>query len=61
MLLALVQPAVLNGQALLDQLTFIGSNSYLGLKVKGSQATLRNQALSSAAQLDQYNNGNLCL
>ena len=57
---AAVQSAVVNGQALLDQINFSGSGDYLGSKAKGAQLTQRNQALSLANTLDQYNNGNLC-
>ena len=52
--------AVLAGQALLDQVNFNGTGSYLGPKVKGDLLALRNQALALANTLDQYNNGNLC-
>lgn len=47
--------AVLDGQALLHQITFTGSGSYL---VKSS--TNRTKALDLASKLDKYNNGNLC-
>jgi hypothetical protein len=52
-----VQQAVLEGQTLLDQIGFIGSGDYLGSKSKDVRRT---QALSLAATLDSYNNGNLC-
>jgi len=52
--------AIANGQALLDLINFNGSGTYLPSNVKGAQLTQRNQALSYAATLDQYNNGNLC-
>jgi hypothetical protein len=57
-----VQTAVMKGQALFanDPINFTGSGDYLGPKVKGALLTLRNQALSLATTLDQYNNGNLC-
>jgi hypothetical protein len=50
-----VQSAVTNGQALLADINFTGSGSYL---VKSS--TKRTEALNLAATLDKYNNGNLC-
>ncbi len=52
-----VQQVVLDGQTLLDGLGFTGSGDYLGSKSKDSR---RAQALSRAATLDRYNNGNLC-
>jgi uncharacterized repeat protein (TIGR01451 family) len=52
--------AVLDGQALLDQINFAGSGDYLGPKVKGALLAKRNQALQLANTLDQYNNGNIC-
>ncbi|HSC92681.1 MAG TPA: right-handed parallel beta-helix repeat-containing protein [Gaiellaceae bacterium] len=52
-----VQQAVLDGQALLDGINFTGSGDYLGSK---SKDTRRTQALSLAATLDRYNNGNVC-
>ena len=45
---------------LANDVNFTGSGDYLGPKVKGALLTLRNQALSLATTLDQYNNGNLC-
>ena len=51
------QQAVLDGQTLLDQINFSGSGDYLGSKSKDPR---RAQALSFAATLDRYNNGNLC-
>ncbi len=56
-----VQMAVINGQNLLanNPVNFTGSGDYLGPKAK-NLASLRAQALSLAATLDQYNNGNLC-
>jgi hypothetical protein len=50
-----VQNAVLQGQALLDSINFNGTGSYL-TKASADRTT----ALSLAATLDQYNNGNLC-
>jgi hypothetical protein len=52
-----VQQAVLDGQTLLDQLNFTGSSDYLGSKSKDAR---RAQALTLAATLDRYNNGNIC-
>jgi hypothetical protein len=52
-----VQQAVLDGQTLLDGISFTGSGDYLGSKSKDAR---RAQALSLAATLDRYNNGNLC-
>jgi hypothetical protein len=52
-----VQQAVLDGQTLLDSINFTGSGDYLGSKSKDPK---RAQALSLAASLDRYNNGNLC-
>jgi CSLREA domain-containing protein len=52
-----VQQAVLDGQTLLDQISFTGSGDYLGSKSKDPR---RSQALSIAATLDRYNNGNIC-
>ena len=52
-----VQQAVLDGQTLLDGINFTGSGDYLGSKSKDPR---RAQALSLAATLDRYNNGNLC-
>jgi hypothetical protein len=52
-----VQQAVLDGQTLLDGINFSGSGDYLGSKSKNPK---RPQALSIAATLDRYNNGNLC-
>jgi hypothetical protein len=52
-----VQQAVLNGQTLLDGVNFTGSGDYLGSKSKDPR---RGQALTLAATLDRYNNGNLC-
>jgi CSLREA domain-containing protein len=54
---AAVQQAVLDGQTLLDGINFTGSGDYLGSKSKDAR---RAQALSLAATLDRYNNGNLC-
>ena len=51
------QQAVLDGQTLLDGINFTGSGDYLGSKSKDPR---RAQALSLAATLDRYNNGNLC-
>ena len=51
------QQAALNGQTLLDGLNFTGSGDYLGSKSKDPR---RPQALTFAATLDRYNNGNLC-
>jgi hypothetical protein len=53
-----VQTAVNSGQALLDQINFKGTGSYL--PSKGGNQTLRAQALALAKTLDDYNNGNLC-
>lgn len=56
-----VQTAVTNGQLLLDQINFNGSGDYLGSgRLTAAKAAQRTQALSLAATLDQYNNGNLC-
>jgi hypothetical protein len=57
-----VQQAVIDGQALLTQIGFTGSGSYLPSKLpKGSTSiVLRSTALSIASTLDQYNNGRLC-
>jgi CSLREA domain-containing protein len=52
-----VQQAVLDGQSLLDQIGFTGSGDYLGSKSKDARRTW---ALSLAATVDSYNNGNLC-
>jgi hypothetical protein len=52
-----VQQAVLEGQALLDQLNFGGSGDYLGPK---SKSPGRPEALSLVSALDRYNNGILC-
>jgi hypothetical protein len=52
-----IQQAVLNGQTLLDQITFTGSGDYLDSK---SNSPLRPQALALASTIDRYNNGNLC-
>jgi len=56
-----VQTAVTSGQLLLDQINFNGSGDYLGSgRLTAAKAAQRNQALSLANALDQYNNGNLC-
>ena len=52
-----VQQAVVDGQALLEQINFTGSGDYLGSK---SKDPLRPQALTLADTIDAYNNGNLC-
>jgi hypothetical protein len=52
---AAVETAVTNGQALLDQINFTGSGTYLD-----KSSTNRTKALNLAATLDRYNNGNLC-
>jgi hypothetical protein len=54
---ARVQQAGLNGQTLLDLINFSGSGDYLGSKSKDAR---RPTAVSLAATLDRYNNGNLC-
>jgi len=53
-----VDTAVMQGQALLDQINFNGSGTYLTSKF--GSPTLRATALNLAATLDKYNNGNLC-
>ena len=61
-----VQTAVMNGQALLANgptdtpkgVNFTGTGSYLPSNT--TLTTLRTQALSLAATLDKYNNGDLC-
>ncbi len=50
-----VTSAIANGQALLDAIGFTGTGTYL----KASSAN-RTLALSLAATLDAYNNGNVC-
>ena len=55
---AAAQNAATAGQALLVQIKFTGTGTYLTSKV-GNQ-TLRSQALALATTLDQYNNGNVC-
>ena len=52
--------AIASADSLLTSINFTGTGEYLGPKVKGALATTRTQALSLAATLDQYNNGNLC-
>lgn len=52
--------AVDDAQALLDDIGFDGTGTYLGPKVKGAQKTLRNEATALAATLDAYNNNELC-
>ena len=54
---AAVQQVLLDAQTLLDQINFTGTGDYLGSKSKDAR---RAQALSLAATLDRYNNGNLC-
>ena len=54
---AAVQQAVVEGQTLLDGISFSGSGDHLGSKSKDPR---RAQALSVAANLDRYNNGTLC-
>jgi len=54
---AAVQQAVVEGQTLLDGISFSGSGDHLGSKSKDPK---RAQALSVAANLDRYNNGTLC-
>jgi hypothetical protein len=55
-----VTNAVTQAQNLLSGISFNGQGDYLGSKVKGAKLTLRNQAISLASTLDEYNNGNLC-
>jgi hypothetical protein len=55
-----VQQAVIDGQALLQQINFTGDGTYLASKTKGKDVDRRNQALELAVMLDQYNNGRLC-
>jgi len=52
--------AIADGQALLDLINYDATGSYLGPKVKGATAILRQQALALAATLDAYNNNLLC-
>ena len=52
--------AITSADSLLASINFTGTGDYLGPKVKGALATKRAEALSLAATLDQYNNGNLC-
>ncbi len=52
-----VQPAVLDGQMLLDGINFASSGEYLSSK---SKSVRRPQALALAGTLDRYNSGSLC-
>jgi hypothetical protein len=50
-----------DGQNLLDTVNFNDTGSYLPSNVTGAaKIAQRNQALSLATTLDQYNNGSLC-
>jgi len=55
-----VQDAVIAAQELLTTIGFDGTGDYLGTRVRGAKLDQRNQALSLAATLDNYNNGGLC-
>jgi len=55
------QQAVIDGQALLQQIGFNGEGTYLPNKrIKGRDLDTRERALALATTLDEYNNGRLC-